>query len=315
MEVVVGIENIHRSFRNPVLTIGNFDGVHRGHQTLFARVKEWADRIGGESIVITFHPHPLQVLAPGNGPLFITPHERKLDLIEHSGIDVVIVIPFSREFAKLTARDFVRKILVETVGAKGIVVGYDYRFGHGREGDIEMLKKFGEEFGFQVDTVSGIEMDGLVVSSTAIRNLIGEGDLREASRLLGRPYEITGLVVEGRSRGGRLLGFPTANIRLASQARPKTGVYVVEVEVEGKVHGGAANLGYNPTFQNTELSLEVHIFDFNEDIYGKMITVRFIDRLRSEKRFASVEELAQQIQADVQKAREVLAERAGRSAE
>jgi len=311
MEIIVGIDNIQRSLKNPVLTIGNFDGVHRGHQALFRRVTEWARKLNGESVVMTFHPHPLNVLFPGKGPVFITPHERRLELIAKCGIDVTIVVPFSTEFAKISARDFVKDLLVQIIGAKAIVVGYDYRFGYGREGDIDFLKRLGKEYGYEVETVAGIQLGGTMVSSTAIREFIREGELGEACRLLGRPYEITGVVVKGRERGGRLLGFPTANINISAslQASPKLGVYAVLVTVGGKTYGGAANLGYNPTFGDTDLSLEVHIFDLNEDLYGKPITVRFVDRLRDEKRFSGPEELAVQIRKDVKKAKEILTER------
>jgi len=306
MEVFIGTDSIPRSLRNPVLTIGNFDGVHRGHQALFRRVKEWAQRLEGESVVMTFDPHPLQVLAPGKGPAFITCHESKLKLIESCGIDVTIVIPFSREFSQISANDFVEKLLVDKFGVKAIVVGYDYRFGHSREGDIDFLKKMGQRFGFSVDTVSGLRIEETMVSSTAIRRLIKEGDIREAGRLLGRSYEISGTIVQGRQRGGRLLGFPTANIRMTTQAQPRRGVYVVEVDVEGRTYGGAACLGYNPTFGDVDLSLEVHILDFEGNIYGKPITVRFLERLRDEKRFSGPEELMAQIKRDVEMARQIL---------
>ena len=307
MEVITGIENISRPFTRPVLTIGNFDGVHRGHQALFRRVKEWAAKFNGESVVMTFHPQPLQILTPGKAPFCITPHERKLELMSSFGIDVAIVIPFSKKFAQISAHDFVVKILVETIGIRAVIVGYDYRFGRGREGNIEFLRKVGEQYSFEVDTISGVRMDETVVSSTMIRQLIRKGDLKAAGQMLGRPYEITGMVVTGRKRGAKLLGFPTANIPMSRQSSPKAGVYVVEAEVDGRRFGGAANVGYNPTFGDTELTLEVHLFDFNELIYGKPLTVRFVDRLRDEKRFANVEDLAAQIRKDVDRAKEILA--------
>jgi riboflavin kinase/FMN adenylyltransferase len=308
MEIIEGIQNIHRELKNPVLTIGNFDGVHRGHQALFQRVLDRARSVRGESVVMTFRPHPLDVLAPGKGPLSLTPHGKRLELIESCGIDVTIVIPFDLEFARISARDFVRGLLVETLRARTVVVGHDYRFGRGREGDIDYLRKLGSECGFDVETVSGIRIDGTVVSSTAIRELIRDGDLKEAGRLLGRFYEVEGRVVKGRERGGRLLGFPTANIGICAtcQASPRQGVYAVEVELEGMKYKGAANLGYNPTFGDTDLSLEVHILDFSGDIYGKPLLVRFIDRLRDEKKFSGPEELAAQIKKDVLRAREIL---------
>ncbi len=306
MEVFVGVDNIPRSLNNPVLTIGNFDGVHRGHQTLFQRVRDWASKLNGEAVVVTFDPHPLRVLRPGNGPLFITPHDRKLQLIAASGIDVTVVIPFDHRFAQISATDFVTELLVRKLGVRAIVVGYDYRFGRGREGDIAFLENMGKVYGFEVQTVSAIEIDGTMVSSTMIRKCIQDGALAEASRLLGRPYEISGTVVRGRNRGGRLLGFPTANIRIHEHAPPKRGVYVVEAVVGGKVYGGAANLGYNPTFGDTELSLEVHLFGFDQDIYDQAITVRFLERLRDEQRFSGIEELVAQIKKDCEKAKALL---------
>ena len=311
MEIILGIENVQRPIRNPVLTIGNFDGVHRGHQALFRKVKDWANRLQGESVVMTFDPHPLQVLGVRPEPAFITPHERKLELIETCGIDVAIVLPFDMEFARMTADDFVRKLLVEKIGIKGIVVGYDYRFGHGREGDIDFLKKIGKKYEFEVDTVSEIQLDKTVVSSTAIRQLIQGGELKEANRLLGRSYEIRGTVVVGQKRGARLLGFPTANIDYpaSSQATPKPGVYAVEVELGGEKLFGAANLGHNPTFGDAGITLEVHIIDFDREIYGMDIAVRFVDRLRDEKRFSGPQELALQIRTDVERAKEILSKR------
>lgn len=306
MEIVSGIDNIPASLPNPVLTIGNFDGIHLGHQALFSKVIERARELRGSSVVMTFDPHPLQVLSSENGLFFITSTERKLQLIAACGIDTTIVVPFSKIFAQISAEDFVKKILVEKIGVRVVVVGYDYRFGRNRVGNIDFLRSMGENHGFEVEVVEGIQMEGTVVSSTAIRRLIQEGQLGEANKLLGRPYEITGIVVRGRERGGRLLGFPTANIRMSDQASPKQGVYAVKVDVEGKEYGGAANLGYNPTFGDTDLSLEVHIFNFNENIYSRPITVRFIERLRSEKRFSGPEELIVQIRKDVEKAKEVL---------
>lgn len=307
MEVFAGIESINRQLKNPVLTIGNFDGVHRGHQALFARVRQWAQKLDGESVVMTFNPQPLQVLMPGKAPFCITSHERKLELLASCGIDATIVIPFSKKFAQISATDFVSKILLGAIGIKAIVVGYDYRFGRGREGNIEFLRKMGEQNGFQVDTVSGLRVEETVVSSTTIRQLIRKGDIKSAGRMLGRPYEISGEVVTGRKRGARLLGFPTANIPVSRLACPKPGVYAVVAELEGKKYGGAANLGYNPTFGDVDLALEVHLFDFNQEIYGQRLTVRFLERLRDEKRFEGVEQLAAQIHKDLQKARELVA--------
>jgi len=311
MQVFHGIETVQRKFKNPAITIGNFDGVHKGHQALFQRVKQLAEELNGESVVVTFDPHPLEVLFPKKAPSFITSHRHKLDLIASCGIDATIVIPFDHKFSQMSAREFVEAVLVEKIGARAIVVGHDYRFGHSREGDIAFLKQLGEQYGFKVETVSGLRVNDTVVSSTAIRQMITSGNIREANRLLGRSFEVSGTVIPGRKRGVSL-GFPTANIRMPAITPPRTGVYVVQAEVDGKTYGGAANLGYNPTFGDTDLSLEAHLFDFDRDIYGKPITIRFIDRLRDELRFSSPDELAAQIKKDVNTAKKILADRASR---
>ena len=306
MQVYRGIEAVQRKLKNPAITIGNFDGVHKGHQALFQRVKQWAEELKGESAVVTFHPHPLEVLFPEKTPSFITSHQQKLDLIASCGIDATIVIPFDHELSQMSAREFVEIVLVDKIGAKAIVVGHDYRFGHGREGDIAFLKQLGEQYGFKVETVTGIKVNSTVVSSTTIRQMIASGKIKEANKLLGRCFEVSGTVIPGRKRGVGL-GFPTANIRMPAIMSPRTGVYVVEAEVDGKTYGGAANLGYNPTFGDTDLSLEAHLFDFDQDIYGKLITIRFIDRLRDELRFSGPDELAAQIGKDVAAAKKILA--------
>lgn len=307
MKTIVGLENIQQPLKNPALTIGNFDGVHLGHQALYQRVKEWANKLDGESVVMTFHPHPTRILVPENDLAFITSHERKMELIAACGIDTAIVIPFERDFAQISARDFVEQILVGQVGVKALVVGHDYRFGRKREGDIDYLNQLGRELRFAVDIVPAIQIDGMLVSSTQIRNLVKQGHLQEAGKLLGRPYEVSGTVIKGRDRGGRLLGFPTANVKVSDKACPKNGVYAVQVLVKNQVYRGAANLGYNPTFAGTEFSVEVHLMDFNENIYDERITVRFVQHLRDERRFSGVDELRAQIHRDVDQAREILA--------
>jgi riboflavin kinase / FMN adenylyltransferase len=305
MQVFRGLEAVERKLKNPAITIGNFDGVHKGHQALFQRVKQWAEELNGESAVVTFHPHPMEVLFPQKAPSFITSHQQKLDLIASCGIDATIVIPFDHKLSQMSALEFVDTVLVEKIGAKAIVVGHDYRFGHSREGDIAFLKKLGEQYGFKVETVTGIKVNDTVVSSTTIRQMIAGGKIKDANKLLGRFFEVSGTVIPGRKRGVTL-GFPTANIRMPAIVSPRTGVYVVEAEVDGKTYGGAANLGYNPTFGDTDLSLEAHLFDFDGDIYGKPITVRFIDRLRDELRFSGPDELIVQIRKDVDTAKKIL---------
>jgi riboflavin kinase/FMN adenylyltransferase len=309
MEVVNDIENTDRLFRNPVLTIGNFDGVHLGHASLFRRVKELAETFHGDSMVMTFDPHPSKVLYPDNGPPLITLHEQKVQLIEAAGIDILVIVRFTPEFSQMEASDFVHNLIHEKIGARAVVVGPDYRFGRRRLGDIAFLTQMGKTLGFEVYVVPDLTIDGTEVSSSTIREFVSAGELSKARQMLGRDYQVTGRVVRGRDRGGRLLGFPTANLKLIDELTPKTGVYATEVVVDGRHYDGATNIGYNPTFKDGVLSVETHIMDFNAEIYGKVIQVRFIERLREEKTFPGPAELAVQIHKDVQRAREVLAKR------
>jgi len=305
MKVISSLEDIKEPFAYAVITVGNFDGVHIGHQGLLKEVKKRADKMSGTSIVLTFEPHPLKVLKEKKIPL-ITPFERKIELIEKLGIDVVICLPFTREFSKVSAREFVEEILLKKIGMKEIVVGYDYTFGHKREGNIDLLKKLGDELGFKVCILGPILVDNMIVSSTRIRNLIMEGELEKVKILLNRYYQVSGEVIAGHDRGGRLLGFPTANLKLVNEVFPKNGVYVVEVIYNNKVYGGVTNIGFKPTFGNDALSVETHILDFDQNIYGKKIKLNFIKRLRNEKRFSSIEALAAQIKRDIEEARKIL---------
>jgi len=305
MKVISSLENIKEPFAYAVITVGNFDGVHIGHQGLLKEVKKRADKMSGTSIVLTFEPHPLKVLKEKKIPL-ITPFERKIELIEKLGIDVVICLPFTREFSKVSAREFVEEILLKKIGMREIVVGYDYTFGHKREGNIDLLKKLGDELGFKVCILGPILVDNMIVSSTRIRNLIMEGELEKVKILLNRYYQVSGEVIAGHDRGGRLLGFPTANLKLVNEVFPKNGVYVVEVIYNNKVYGGVTNIGFKPTFGNDALSVETHILDFDQNIYGKKIKLNFIKRLRNEKKFSSIEALAAQIKRDIEEARKIL---------
>ena len=305
MSVFYDFAQITKPLKNPVATIGNFDGVHRGHLTLFDMVKQRAAMINGESVVITFDPHPLKVMKPGNGPPLITPTEQKLNLIEAAGIEVIFCIPFTRDFAAISAREFVQNILLDGIGIREIVVGYDYSFGRGREGNIELLKEMGRAGGFLVHVAEPVHIGDRLVSSTAIRKLIQEGNLSDARLLLGRDYQICGQVVKGMNRGGRLLGFPTANLDPVDELVPRVGVYAVHVVVEGVVFEGVTNIGYNPTFGKGPFSVETHILDFKRDLVGKNITIRFKKRLRDEKKFKSIDELSDQIRKDVLLARKI----------
>ena len=311
MSVFFDFAQMVNPLRNPVATIGNFDGVHRGHLTLFDMVKQRAAMINGESVVITFDPHPLKVMKPANGPPLITPTEQKLKLIEAAGIEVIFCIPFTKEFASISAREFVQNILLDGIGIREIVVGYDYSFGRGREGNIELLKEMGRTSGFIVHVAEPVHIGDRLVSSTAIRKLIQEGNLSEARLLLGRDYQICGKVIKGMNRGGRLLGFPTANLDPVDELVPRVGVYAVHVVIEGAVFEGVTNIGYNPTFGKGPFSVETHILDFNRNLVGKNITIQFKQRLRDEKKFKSIDDLSDQIRKDVLLARELFSEPQG----
>jgi len=309
MDLVEHIDKIEKPYNNAVITIGNFDGVHIGHQALFHEVIEKADAIDGTSIVMTFEPHPVRVLKQNGHPPLITLYEQKVELIESSGIDVLICIPFTLEFAAISAEEFVKDILLTRIGMKAIVVGEDYTFGKNRKGDIKLLQTYAKNYGFEVivaDWILALNKSPDRISSTRTRELVIEGRVAESQKLLGRYYQIRGVVTTGRNRGGRLLGFPTANIILHDELCPKTGVYAVTVEFGSKTHKGVANIGYSPTFDDHVFSVEVHLLDFNENIYDRKIRVNFIQRIRDEKKFSNISELSDQIKKDIVKARKIL---------
>jgi riboflavin kinase/FMN adenylyltransferase len=309
MKVIKHLGEISKPFKSPVVTIGNFDGVHIGHQALFRQVIERARAIGGASVVMTFEPHPLRVLNSNKHFPLITLYEQKVELIGASGIEILVCVPFTQEFAKIPARIFVKDILCDLIGMRSVVVGEDYSFGKKREGDISLLKEMGKTHGFEVIVSGWIELGARRISSTEIRNLVTEGHVKEAAKLLGRHYQVRGTVVRGRDRGGRLLGYPTANLKLSDELCPRGGVYAVTVEYQGITYEGAANIGYSPTFDNGAFTVEVHILDFHEDVYDQPIRVNFIQRLRGERKFASPEALAAQIKRDIETARDVLGAR------
>ncbi len=309
MKIIDNIDKINEPFKNAVITIGNFDGVHIGHQALFHEVIETAENMGGVSIAMTFDPHPIRVLKQNGHPPLITLYEQKAELIARTHIDVLICIPFTREFAALSAEAFVGDLLVGKIGMKAIVVGEDYSFGRNREGNIDVLKTYASKYGFEVIVSDWIRMSkdfAERISSTRIRELVTEGLMEQAEKMLGRNYQIRGKVVTGRDRGGKLLGIPTANVNLHDELCPKTGIYAVTGECRGRPFNGVANIGYSPTFDNHEFTVEVHIFDFNDDIYGEKIRVNFIKRIRDEIKFSNISDLIDQIKKDIAAAREIL---------
>jgi riboflavin kinase/FMN adenylyltransferase len=288
-------------------TIGNFDGVHLGHQALLQKVLTCARAKGLPGVVVTFDPHPLRVLL-GQTPPFITLSEQKISIIDELGLDFLLCLPFTREMAKLEPEEFVYSFLVQGLDLKHLVIGYDYSFGKERSGDFDLLQTLGARYGFTAEQIPPVKKGGQTISSTRIRELVEQGKVDAARDLLGRWYKVSGQVVRGRNRGGRLLGFPTANLRLIDELAPKTGVYAVWAEYQGNIYQAVANIGYNPTFGNTALSVEVHILDFDLDIYKQDLRVHFVRRLRSEERFASVNELMDQIDKDIVAGKDILSQ-------
>jgi riboflavin kinase/FMN adenylyltransferase len=306
MKIIKGVNEITRDLRDSIVTIGNFDGVHLAHQEIFKRVVIEADNENRKSIVITFDPHPKKVLHPERRPfLLITSLDEKLKLIADMGIDAVVLLKFSLELAKMTAAEFVKNILWDRLHIKKIFIGHDYSFGRGKEGNEEYLKSSGNRLGFEVEVINAIKADGIPVSSTRTRNAILDGNVKLAARLLGRPYNLGGTVIKGYQRGAGI-GFPTANIETDKVLIPDRGVYAVIAEIEGIGHPSVVNIGFNPTFGNDKISVETHVLDFKGNITGKSLNLLFIDRIRDERKFESVERLAGQIKKDIGQAKEIL---------
>lgn len=285
------------------LTIGNFDGVHIGHRELLRRTVARARAAGAAAVALTFTPHPVRFFSPRSRFYEITGPEEKAALIGEAGIDTLVVEPFDGGVGLMWPADFAREILARRLHARWVIVGYDFTFGRNRTGTPAALSEMGRDLGFDVEVVPPLLRGGTIVSSSRIRELLLAGRVREAGELLCRPYRISGPVVTGAGRG-RKLGFPTANIQFAQELVPLPGVYVVEAEVDGERRPGVANVGFNPTFGENSLGVEVHLLDFEGDLYGKAVSVLFRDRIRDERKFKSVDELARQIAKDVQFARQ-----------
>jgi len=295
--------NIPERFTRPVLTIGNYDGIHVGHRKIIEQVKQKAKELSGTSMLMTFHPHPMSVLRPEKYTRIITPLYVKKRLIEETGIDVLIIVPFNDEFRGIEPERFIRKILIDKIGVAGIVVGYDFRFGKDGAGDIRMLRGFVEDYDLYLGVVDAVTVDGEKVGSNGIRKLIAAGDVAKAKKLLERPHMIDGVVVRGDSRG-REIGFPTINLATAFELVPKEGVYITEVKIGGRRYPSVTNIGYNPTFNHDrELTVETYILGFSEDIYGKEVYLYFHERIRPEMKFRSVGDLQTRITKDVETAR------------
>ncbi len=287
----------------PVAAVGNFDGHHRGHRALLHQVVETAHRAGGTALVLTFDPHPVTILVPHANLRFLTSPEEKLIRFEQAGIDEVVFLEFTPAFAALSPEDFIKDVLHGGLGVAELFVGEHFAFGKGRAGTVTDLIRFGRQYGFQVHPVKPVIIDGEIVSSTRIRQLIQEGQMERAATFLGRLYGITGMVRHGAKRG-QSLGWPTANLKIpAGRVVPPDGIYSATVMWKGETLGAAAYVGTRPTFEESERLIEVYLLDRECDLYGQMITVQFVERLRADERFPSPEALARQIALDVERAR------------
>ncbi|MFN8154048.1 MAG: bifunctional riboflavin kinase/FAD synthetase [Bacteroidia bacterium] len=286
----------------PIVTQGTFDGVHVGHQKLLGRIRDLAAEKNGEVVMLTFHPHPRKVIFGNEAGLeMLTCLKEKIDLMAKHGVQHLVIHPFTTEFSKMEYDDFVKEVLVEKLGVKTLVIGYDHQFGHQRKGSMKTLREMAPSLGFEVEEIPEQEIDAIGVSSTRIRKALHAGEVEVAAQLLGYRYHVSGRVVQG-NRVGRTIGYPTANIQPEDPDKliPANGIYAVKVCVEGKWWNGALSIGHRPTFDNGARTIEVHILGFDDDIYGKEITLEFYSYLRPELRFATVNELVQQMNKDVE---------------
>jgi len=308
MIVATRIDEISETICGSCVTIGNFDGVHKGHQRLIRLTAQRACEHGLTSVVMTFEPHPQRFFSNKKSPPFITLLPQKLELISALGPNATLVLPFTRELAAQEPEEFVRRFLVEGLKVKELYIGYDYAFGKNRRGDYALLARLGQEYGFAVEQIDPVIVGEAIVSSTRVRDLVEEGRVWEARELLGRFYQVKGKVIHGRKRGGDVLGFPTANLEPYDELLPRSGVYAVWVETEfpGEQRQGVANIGHNPTFGENALSVEAHILDFKADLYGREVRIHFVQRIRDERKFSGPQELVARIREDVRLSRQIL---------
>lgn len=309
MHVYKGMAELGGAPKGSVVTIGNFDGVHLGHQELIGRVAAHAKRINGTAVAITFRPHPHFVLRPSEAPLLINTYEEKAALLRQYGADIVVEQPFSREFSNITPDQFVNQFLVQGLDTKVLYLGYDFAFGKERAGSVETIQRLAEARGIEIHVVPPFKVNGQPVSSSLIRRTLDEGDIPFVNQCLGRPFFLSGLVWRGEGRG-RTIGIPTANLQTENRKYPRVGVYATRTLWRKTWHNSISNIGYNPTFKgdgtDLPLKVETHLFDFDADMYGDDIRVEFFSFLRPEKKFGGVAELLAQIAADSAAARDIL---------
>lgn len=287
-----------------IVTIGTFDGVHLGHQKILSRLQQLKQKYGLNAVVLTFEPHPRKVLFPNQADLkLLTLIDEKLELLENYGVDVTVVYPFDKSFSNIEAREYIEEILIKNLKVKYLVIGYDHHFGKDRGGNIKVLKAFEKEYGYEVEEIDALDVDSIAISSSKIRHALEEGKIKLANNYLGHYFFLNATVIHGKQLG-RKLGYPTANLKIESADKliPKIGVYFVEVSIAGSAHYGMMNIGYNPTTDSDQkVKMEVHIFDFNEDIYNRTVRINFIDFLRDEKKFNNLDELTEALHEDKRK--------------
>jgi len=309
MRVFRSLEQARGCFSRPIVTIGNFDGVHRGHQVILDRVRHDADERRVGAVALTFDPHPVAVLRPQAAPRLLMPLGDRLAALAACGLDGTVVQRFSKAFSQITADDFVARFLVDILDAQKLVVGHDLNFGRGRAGNVETLVEAGGRHGFSVEVIQPVRVDDIVVHSSVVRQAVADGDVRLAMRLLGRPHVVRGRVVRGAGRG-RDLGFATANLRARTPLVPREGVYATQATVDGRRIDSVTSIGHTPTFGGSDTVIEAHLFAPLGDLYGKMLALDFVAHLRDQKKFDGPEALVEQIGRDVEEAKAALAEHA-----
>jgi riboflavin kinase/FMN adenylyltransferase len=308
MRIIDDLTFVAEDFSSPVVTIGNYDGLHLGHQAIIKRVIELAKEDKGESVVLTFEPHPVKFFHPELQIPLITPYRKKMILLTQFGVDATINLPFTEEIARLSAKEFIQEIVQKLIAPRWVVVGFNFTFGKGRTGSPEELRKIGEELGFGVEIMPPFQLGGEVVSSTRIRELIARGEIGAANRMLGSNFFMLGRVIHGHARG-KGLGFPTANLEITQDLYPNDGVYAAQVMVDERQYDGVVNIGTNPTFRDGQLAVEVFLFGYQGDLYEKELQVALVDKIRDEQTFPSPDLLVRQIEKDIQRAKEILGEK------
>jgi riboflavin kinase / FMN adenylyltransferase len=306
MQVHFGLSDF-QALPHAVVTSGTFDGVHLGHRKILQRLTEVAQQRQGKSVVITFHPHPRAVIASEKPVKLLSTLDEKIELLAQNGIDHLVVIPFTREFSELSSEDFIQQILIQKIGTKTLVIGYDHRFGKNREGGFDFLKENVHKYGFSIEEISRQDIEHLTVSSTRIREALLMGNIPTANHFLGRKYGLSGLIVKGRQLG-RTIGVPTANIQVREENKliPTDGVYAVWVGYKDARFGGMMNVGNRPTVDGTFKTIEVHLLDFDQDIYGENLRIEFVEKVRDEQKFSGLEALKAQIDQDKIKIKSIL---------